>query len=147
MRGMRSIIAHNLQRLMRERGLKAKPLSILAGRSITYVTDILTGRVSNPRTDTIASLAEALGCSTDDLTQPPPIRRGDGMTLMERCVTAAERVVGEDEVDDRPATVARLSVLIHGVLVEREIDGRPIEDIDEVMDLIEELILRIRRGE
>lgn len=59
-------------------GLSKRALSLKAKLNETAVKAIESGKSENPRVDTLAQLAEALGCSVSDLTskpshQPPPI--------------------------------------------------------------------------
>jgi phage repressor protein C with HTH and peptisase S24 domain len=50
-----------LQRVMAENGLKAKPWSIKAGLSETYVKDVISGKSANPGADGLRKLAQAAG--------------------------------------------------------------------------------------
>ncbi|MEH6476697.1 MAG: helix-turn-helix domain-containing protein [Sneathiella sp.] len=57
----------NISARMSAKGLKPKTLSRLAGLSPTAVRDILTSKSQNPRADTIAAIADVLGCDAGDL--------------------------------------------------------------------------------
>lgn len=57
----------NLIREMGKRGFAAVPLAEKAGLGRTAVTDILGGRVKNPRQDTLRKLADALSISVTEL--------------------------------------------------------------------------------
>lgn len=54
-------IATTIKRLLEEQGLTANALSISAGLPRDAISDILKGKSKNPRADTIAKIARALG--------------------------------------------------------------------------------------
>lgn len=56
-------------------GLNPKSLSKKAGLNDTAVRDIIEGRSKNPRHDTLAKIARALGCTLGDLTGERPVPR------------------------------------------------------------------------
>jgi len=62
-----TFIAQELRRRMEERGFKQKALAIAADLNETYVRDILKGKSKNPEASKLARLAEALGCTSDQL--------------------------------------------------------------------------------
>lgn len=52
-----------LRQLLDERGMNPRQLSLMAGLNPTAVRDMLSGRVQNPRYDTLQALAGVLGTS------------------------------------------------------------------------------------
>lgn len=65
------LIANNLERLLKERGISALELAnrANAGRSMVY--DILAGRSASPKVSTVADLAAALNVPVSDLFLTP----------------------------------------------------------------------------
>jgi transcriptional regulator with XRE-family HTH domain len=61
------IIAQNLERLLRERGMSALELAARAKYGRTMVYDILAGRSASPKVSTVADLAAALHVPVSDL--------------------------------------------------------------------------------
>lgn len=61
------IIAQNLERLLRERGISALELASRANYGRTMVYDILAGRSASPKVSTVADLAAALHVPVSDL--------------------------------------------------------------------------------
>lgn len=70
-----------LKRRREAAGLSMRALSLLAGENDSLVKRIESGHTRNPRIDTLAKLADALGCRVEDLTggdaeappqEPPP---------------------------------------------------------------------------
>ncbi len=61
------IIAQNLERLLRERGISALELANRAKYGRTMVYDILAGRSASPKVSTVADLAAALRVPVSDL--------------------------------------------------------------------------------
>lgn len=57
-------LQEELQRVMGEKGLKAKPWSLKAGLSETYVKDIINGKSASPGADGLRKLAQAAGLSS-----------------------------------------------------------------------------------
>ena len=53
-------IPQRLARLLKERGLKMKPVSLAAGLGETAVTDIIRGKAKKPRMETLTRIAEAI---------------------------------------------------------------------------------------
>lgn len=52
------------------RGISKKKLAIEAGLGAGYVHDLFRAKSKNPQSDHLAKLANALGCSVEDLTHP-----------------------------------------------------------------------------
>ncbi|WP_417790673.1 XRE family transcriptional regulator [Terasakiella pusilla] len=53
-------IPQRLARLLKERNLKMKPVSLAAGLGETAVTDIIRGRAKSPRMETLTRIAQAI---------------------------------------------------------------------------------------
>ncbi len=65
-----SVLAENLKLLMEARGFSRKSLALAAGKNETYVRDIITGKSKHPAASNLALLADALGCTLEELTSP-----------------------------------------------------------------------------
>lgn len=65
-----SPVAHEVYRRMEALGISKKRLAISAGLADTYVHDLFRGRSKNPKSEQLSKLAEALGCTVDDLRHP-----------------------------------------------------------------------------
>lgn len=61
-----------LQRVMRDHGLKGKPWSLKAGLSETYVKDIISGKSASPGADGLRKLALAAGLSSGHFVERAP---------------------------------------------------------------------------
>lgn len=68
-------VAAKLVALMDAKGFNALSLAKAARANTTAVQDILSGKVTRPRADTLAKLAEPLGVTALDLMpgDPPPV--------------------------------------------------------------------------
>lgn len=55
---------------MVEKGLGQKALALKAKVNETYVRDLFVGKSKNPKNDQLSKIAEALGCTLNDLTNP-----------------------------------------------------------------------------
>jgi transcriptional regulator with XRE-family HTH domain len=66
---MARTVAANIAAAMEARGLNALELSKRAGLNPTAVYDILKGKIKNPRIDTIAKIAGALGVTPSSLLE------------------------------------------------------------------------------
>lgn len=64
---MSVILAENLRRYMRTKGMSMAALSRAAGANPTAVYDILNGRTHSPKLDTVEKLAGALETTVLDL--------------------------------------------------------------------------------
>jgi len=64
-------VAIEIKARMDHLGLTAAELGRRAGVGRTCIPDILTGNSINPRADTLQKIADALGCTPNDLVQPP----------------------------------------------------------------------------
>lgn len=128
--------ARNLRRLMGQKGLKARPLSVRAGLGRTYVSEILSGRVVNPGAGATIRLAEILGCEPNELLKDEeaaaaPDSEHERLTR-ERALWAAERALGSGTGPEFAATVFRAAAMIYEVIAERESAlGRPMTENDE----------------
>ncbi|WP_417733095.1 helix-turn-helix domain-containing protein [Rosistilla oblonga] len=60
-------IPERLARLLKERGLRMKPVSLAAGLGETAVTDIIRRRAQSPRMETLTKIASAIGISPQEL--------------------------------------------------------------------------------
>jgi len=63
----KTIIAKNIKRLRKQRGLSQDKLSKLADISHNTITKIEPGAIQSPTMDTAQKIAKALGVSLDDL--------------------------------------------------------------------------------
>lgn len=74
-----------LERAMKSRGIKAKPLAIAAGMNDTVVRDILKGKSRDPKIGTLVKLAEVLETPVTDILGIPRVplvgRIGAGGTI------------------------------------------------------------------
>ena len=62
-------VAIEIKARMEHLGLTAAELGRRAGVGRTCIPDILTGNSINPRADTLKKIADALGCTPNDLVQ------------------------------------------------------------------------------
>ena len=62
-----SVIAKNIKRLRKERGISQDKLSKLADVSFHTITKIEAGNTSNPTVDTVKKIAKVFGVSVDEL--------------------------------------------------------------------------------
>ncbi len=75
MLGVMTTIARQIDRRMKLLGLNQRSLALKAKINDTGIRDILEGKSKNPRSDTLAKIAKALGCTTADLTGDKPSPR------------------------------------------------------------------------
>jgi DNA-binding Xre family transcriptional regulator len=66
---LNSIIGHNLQRLLIEKGLRPVDVVRRSGICKSHVSEIMNGKITHPTIWTCVRLAEAIGCSLDDLVK------------------------------------------------------------------------------
>lgn len=66
-------LADNLRIYRRRKGIDAQTLAAQAGISKGYMSSLETGRVITPSYAVVASLAEALGVTTDELCSEEPV--------------------------------------------------------------------------
>lgn len=69
---VRSYLIANIQRLMEERGTNAQEVSIAAGLSPSFVSEILRGKSRNPSLDSLEAIAAALGTDVSSLLEEEP---------------------------------------------------------------------------
>ena len=62
-------LGDKLNRIMKERGIPARLLSKQSGIPLPTIRNIQYGRTTNPRTETLISLAQALGVSLEELME------------------------------------------------------------------------------
>ena len=62
-----SVIAKNIKRLRKEKGISQDKLSKLADVSFHTITKIEAGNTSNPTVDTVKKIAKVFGVSVDEL--------------------------------------------------------------------------------
>jgi transcriptional regulator with XRE-family HTH domain len=60
-------IARNIKKYRTKMGISQDKLSKLAGITLHTITKIETGSTLDPRVETVKKIADALGCSVDDL--------------------------------------------------------------------------------
>jgi transcriptional regulator with XRE-family HTH domain len=65
-------IGDRLKSLRTAKGLSQVALARASGLSLGVVTQMEQGLARDPRISTVLALAEALGCSLDDLARDPP---------------------------------------------------------------------------
>lgn len=65
-------VAREIYRRMKAAKLGQKALAQIAGVNDTYVRDILKAKSLNPKSEQLSKVAEALGCTLLDLTDPRP---------------------------------------------------------------------------
>lgn len=63
-------VAREIYRRMRALGLGQKALAVTAGVNETYVRDLFHAKSKNPKHEQLAKLAQALGCTLNDLIHP-----------------------------------------------------------------------------
>ena len=132
-----TVYARNLFRILKARGWNPRSLSLAAGLSKGYVTDVLSGKIRVPGTEANNALADILHCSADDLTREvEPPKEGPDYARQRanrrRALEAAERALGTDRNPDNAAVVFSTAEMIYGLILEREaMLSRPIEDGDE----------------
>lgn len=133
-------LADNLRRLLRETGKTPKALSRAIGRNATYVRDILAGRSQNPRPETVAAMATALGVPTAELT-------GDSGELAAKidpgrlrlALLAAAGAFRGHNPPDRETLEADLAALLYDELCERARLGTPITTYADALRLVDDL--------
>ncbi|MEM4230746.1 MAG: helix-turn-helix transcriptional regulator [Candidatus Pacearchaeota archaeon] len=62
-----SIIAKNIKKFRKKRGISQDKLSKLAGVTLHTITKIESGATPDPRIGTVKKIADALGLNIDDL--------------------------------------------------------------------------------
>lgn len=62
-----SIIAKNIKKFRKKRGISQDKLSKLAGVTLHTITKIESGATPDPRIETVKKIADALGLNIDDL--------------------------------------------------------------------------------
>ncbi len=92
-----TFIAREVERRMLALEMNQKHLARAAGLNETYVRDILKGKSRNPKHEHLAKLADALGCTLNDLLPPSP--RKMGYVLKTDPIEAAE---GEESLFTTP---------------------------------------------
>jgi len=70
MSNKKTIIAKNIKKLRKQRGLSQDRLSKLADISHNTIIKIESGAIQSPTVDTAQKIAKALGVSLDDLIHP-----------------------------------------------------------------------------
>jgi hypothetical protein len=117
---MTSTLAKQIERRMLALNLNRKSLSKRAGLNETAVRDIIEGRSQNPRHDTVAKIAKALGCTAADLmgervqAARPARENGDIVSINELDVhVAAGAGVLDDGADVMAAHEASAVVGVH----------------------------------
>jgi transcriptional regulator with XRE-family HTH domain len=60
-------LAKNIKEQRRKKGLSQDKLSKLAGITLHTITKIESGATLDPRVETVKRIADALGCSVDNL--------------------------------------------------------------------------------
>jgi transcriptional regulator with XRE-family HTH domain len=60
-------IAENIKKLRQNKGMSQDKLSKLAGLTLHTIAKIESGATLDPRVGTVKLIAQALGCSVDDL--------------------------------------------------------------------------------
>ena len=61
------MIAHNIKKYRKKRGISQDKLSKLAGVTYNTIIKIESGSTSNPRVETLRLIAKALNVTVDDL--------------------------------------------------------------------------------
>lgn len=85
MRPKETKFSHMFPRKMRKyreaRGLTQRELAHLTGITVNYISKLERGEVANPGIDLIASLAETLHCSVENLiySEPEPLTNSDAI--------------------------------------------------------------------
>lgn len=64
------ILAHTLDRLMKEQGLTPRQLSDLSGIPLPTIRNLQYGKTKNPRSETCSALAAALSVTVEELLKP-----------------------------------------------------------------------------
>jgi len=64
-------LGNNIKKLMDEQEISQFRLSLAAEVPQSRISNILSGRVKNPRVATVSRLAKALGVTVDDLLSDP----------------------------------------------------------------------------
>jgi transcriptional regulator with XRE-family HTH domain len=64
---MSTLDRDKLRALLERRGITSRALSLAIGDSPYTVRDIMSGRTKNPRSDTLAAIAQALGVALYDV--------------------------------------------------------------------------------
>lgn len=90
---MTESLADRIRARLEALGLSAKAASVLAGQNAGFVTDILKGKVKNPRSDTMSKLAGALQCERDWL------QYGEGQQVVPKLAGAPVPNARQAEVD------------------------------------------------
>ena len=67
MPGITISIARNIKKYRQKAGMSQDKLSKLAGVTLHTITKIESGATLDPRVETVKKIADALGCSVDEL--------------------------------------------------------------------------------
>jgi transcriptional regulator with XRE-family HTH domain len=146
---------HNLRRLMEDRGLNPRSLSLKAGLSATAVRDMLEGRSRFPRYDTARSLAEALDTTpallmSDEKTASDILSKGHGfqqdLELLTEIITRLREVTDELDRTLSPRDFAAMTATIYRRVQDKEDRKKKISAIrPQIHDLLDYEMLRQKR--
>jgi transcriptional regulator with XRE-family HTH domain len=80
-----SKLAENLDRIIKERGLSLRSVSLATGKSPQLVNDIISGRSKSPSLDTVTALAKVLEVPVHHLTGEKPDIKPD-LEILSSCL-------------------------------------------------------------
>lgn len=68
---LNSIIGHNIQRLLDEKGLRPVDIVRRSGLCKSHISELMNGKTTHPTIWTCVRIAEAIGCRLDELVSYP----------------------------------------------------------------------------
>ncbi len=129
--------SENLKRLMDRANMTQADLSRASGVSTAQIACLVTGRTSDPRTSTVAKLAQALGCTIDELvtghdpTLDRPARIGSSPSETSQQIDGAMQEKRTYPDHPKSLTERALSESLKELLRERNFDDVTVTDICE----------------
>ena len=141
-----NILSRNLEKLIAQKGLSNRHVSLAAGKNQQLVADIIKGRTKSPSIETLAALAKALKVPINQLTGEKVSEKPDleilGVCLLwvlqnierlsnlppERIVDELMRQYGRmlsDRMGDKMEAVRITRYLFENILDQRELPALP----------------------
>jgi transcriptional regulator with XRE-family HTH domain len=84
---MDTIIGHNIKRLMAKHRVRQVDIVARTGMCKSHLSEIMNGHTTHPSVWTCVRIAEAIGCSLDELV---------GIPVVKDCLTTADRTIVQE---------------------------------------------------